>query len=636
MAFAGKVWRLLVGIKDALALIFLLLFFLALFAVLSASPKPGSVRDGALLLELDGVVVEEASPVDPIAAIFAQSLPIREYPARELVHAIDEAAGDSRIKAVALDMSTFLGGGQVHLQEVGEALDRFRRSGKKVYAYAVAYTDDSILLAAHSDEVWIDPLGGAAVTGPGGQRLYYRAAMDRFNITPHVFRVGTYKSAVEPYLGNQMSPEARENAEAIYSSIWEEWQAHVRAARPRADVAAVAGNPVALIEASGGDLAKAAQRAGFADRIGTHEEWGDYIATKVGDDDWDDSPGAFASTSFDTWMADIAPSGLRTLGTGGKKIGVITIAGAISDGEAGPGEAGAQRIAGLLEDALDDDLEALVLRIDSPGGTVPGSEVIRRAIMQYKAKNIPIVASFGNYAASGGYWVATPADTIVAEPETLTGSIGVFMAFPSFEKLLAEYGVTGDGVRTTPLSGQPDLLTGLTPEAEAIIQAEVNAIYSRFVGLVAQSRGLTRERADELGQGRVYTGGTARQLGLVDRLGGLDTALEIAAQAAQIEDGKWQAVYLGEEAQPYAPLVVRMLGGGGNDAAATLPTLSTMIARKERAAMARVAGDIDLLLGMEGVQARCLECAGQAAYGPARSATPPTRESLWERLLTRL
>ena len=625
MGFAGKVWRLLVGIKDALALLFLLLFFLALFAVLSARPNPGLVRDGALLLQLDGVVVEEASPIDPIATLLAQSLPTREFAARELVHAIDEAAGDDRIEAIALDMSLFLGGGQVHLQEIGEALDRFRRADKNVYAYAVAYTDDSLLLAAHADEVWVDPMGGAAIAGPGGKRMYYGAALDRFNITPNVFRVGTFKSAVEPYLGNAMSPEARENAQTIYSSVWDEWQAHVRSARPKADIAAVAADPVALIEAAGGDVAQAALRAGLADRIGTREEWGDHIASVVGEDEWDKTPGTFASTALDPYLAEIAPDGFRLMGSGEGKIGVVTIAGTISDGEAGPGEAGAQRIAGILDDALDDDLDALVLRIDSPGGTVTGSEVIRRAILRHKAKGIPIVASFGNYAASGGYWVATPADTIVAEPETLTGSIGVFIAFPSFEGLLSDYGITGDGVQTTPLSGQPDLLFGLSDEAGAMIQAETDAVYARFLGLVAQSRNIDRARADELGQGRVWTGGAARQLGLVDQLGGLDSALEIAAKSAQLGEGEWRTVFLGAQEQSYAPLIAQLLGGGQSAQSAALPTISTVLTRREKSLVRQVAADLDQLMQAEGIQARCLECASPHPH-PVRGES---RDSSW-------
>ncbi len=232
MSFAGKVWRLLVGIKDGLALVFLLLFFIALFAVLSSRPSPGAVREGALLLQLDGSVVEEVSPIDPLNALLSSAVPTREYAVRDLVRAIDEAASDKRIKAIALDLSTFLGGGQVHMQDIGDALERFRQSKKPILAYAVAYSDDSLLLAAHADEIWVDPMGGTAITGPGGERLFYAGLLDRLGVKAHVFKVGTYKSAPEPYIASEMSPEARENYQQLYGALWQEWQAHVRPARP--------------------------------------------------------------------------------------------------------------------------------------------------------------------------------------------------------------------------------------------------------------------------------------------------------------------------------------------------------------------------------------------------------------------
>ena len=215
MSFAGKVWRLLVGIKDALALLFLLLFFMGLYAVLTARPSPGQVRGGALLLNLDGTVVEEASQPDPLQVLLSQEMPTREYQARDLVRAIDAAATDDRIRAVVLDLSRFLGGGQVHLAEIGAAMDRARAAKKPVLTFASAYVDDGMMLAAHASEVWVDPLGGAVVAGPGGDRLYYAGLLDRLKVNAHIFRVGTYKSAIEPYMRGDMSPEARADASAL-------------------------------------------------------------------------------------------------------------------------------------------------------------------------------------------------------------------------------------------------------------------------------------------------------------------------------------------------------------------------------------------------------------------------------------
>ena len=267
MAFAGKVWKLLVGIKDGLSLIFLLLFFSLLFAILTARPSPAQVTDGALLLDLDGVVVEEASAIDPLQTLLTGEEPIGEYQVRDLVHAIDEAVEDDRIKAVVLDLSSFLGGGQVHLQEVGEALDRVRAAKKPVLTFAVAYGDDAMHLASHASEVWVDPLGGAMIAGPGGSRLYYASLLEKLNVNARVYKVGTYKSAVEPYSRDSMSPEARENYEQLYGALWEEWQANVKKARPKIDLERVTGNPVEWVEASKGDLSSAALKAGLSNPV---------------------------------------------------------------------------------------------------------------------------------------------------------------------------------------------------------------------------------------------------------------------------------------------------------------------------------------------------------------------------------
>jgi protease-4 len=613
MSFAGKVWRLLVGIKDAMALVLLLLFFTALFAVLSSRPSPGAVREGALLLDLDGTVVEEVSPIDPLTALLSSALPTREYAARDVVRAIDAAAGDKRIKAIALDMSTFLGGGLVHMIEIGEALDRFRAAGKPVLAYAIAYTDDSLLLAAHASEVWIDPLGGAAIQGPGGKNLYYAGLLDRLKVKAHVFRVGTYKSAVEPYLLSGMSPEARENYQQLYGSLWQEWQANVRRARPHAEIGEATGDVSAWLAASNGDLAQAAIAAGLADRAGTRMEWGERVAQVAGADRWDKTPGAFAYTELDAWLADKTPA------KRGKAIGVITIAGEISDGDAGPGSAGAQRISGLLDDALDDGLGALVVRVDSPGGTVTGSEAIRRAILRHKANGIPVVVSMGNVAASGGYWVSTPADRIFAEPETITGSIGIFGLLPTFEDTLAEFGVTTDGVTTTGLSGQPDLVGGLSADAQAVLQATVDSGYQRFLGIVGQSRGKTPDQVDAIGQGRVWDGGTARQIGLVDQFGNLDDALAYAAAKAKLGEGAWYAEYLGAGADRYAPLIRRILrrsteAQGGD--------MFALFARRQASLGSRVMADLSGMLQVRGAQARCIECPAPASPAQARQAVP--------------
>ncbi|MEO6042159.1 MAG: signal peptide peptidase SppA [Croceibacterium sp.] len=610
MSFAGKVWRLLVGIKDALALAFLLLFFVGLFMLLSLRPNPGEVRTGALLLKLNGSVVEEVAPFSPWSAVLSSAAPTKQFAARDLVRAIDTAGRDKRIKALALDMSTFTGGGQVHMEAIAAAIDRFRAARKPVLAYAIAYSDDSVLLAAHASEVWVDPLGGAAVTGPGGERLYYAGLLDKLKIKARVYRVGTYKSAVEPYIRSDMSPAARENATAYLATLWQEWQANVKLARPQANIALVTQQVPQWIAANNGDLARAAVQAGLVDKVGTLVDWGRRVAQVAGRDAWDKTPGNFAKTDLDAWLAANPPAGSKRSLTGGTApIGVITIAGEISDGDAGPGEAGAERIVRLLDDSLTKKFKALVVRVDSPGGSVTGSEAIRRAILRQKARGIPVAVSMGNVAASGGYWISTPADRIFAEPDTITGSIGIFGVVPTFEDALAQWGVTSDGVRTTPLSGQPDLLAGFTPEAEAVLQASVTAGYQRFLSLVAASRHMTPQRADELAQGRVWDGGSARQLGLVDQFGGLDDAVAWAAGQAKLKDGGWHAEYLGANEDPYAPLIRRIFKRDDHRVGGDMFSL---FAARENQRVARVLADLNGLLSVRGMQARCLECPSPA------------------------
>ncbi len=605
MAFAGKVWKLLVGIKDGLSLLFLLLFFGLLFAVLTARPGPAQVRSsGALLLELDGVIVEEASIIDPIAALFSGSDPIGEFEARELVRALDAAAEDDRINSVVLDLSGLLGGGQVHLQEIGEALDRVKSADKPVFSYAIAYGDDGMMLASHATEVWVNPQGGAFVAGPGGSNLYYGELLENLDINARIYKVGTYKSAVEPFSRNSMSTEARENAEALYGALWSQWQAHVAKARPKAQIATITENPVDWIERSQGDLAQAALAAGLVDKLGSLAEFGDRVAEVAGADEWNELPGAYAATDLDPWLAD------NIAETTGSAIGVVTIAGEIVDGDAGPGTAGGERIAELLDAALEDDFKALVVRVDSPGGSVLASEEIREAILRHKANDIPIAVSMANVAASGGYWIATPADRIFAEPETITGSIGIFAVIPTFERAAAEWGVGADGVRTTPLSGQPDLIGGFTPEIDAILQASVENGYDQFLTRVAQSRKLTKAKVDELGQGRVWDGGAARQLGLVDQFGGLDDAIAWAAKEAGLDDDDWHAAYLGSAPGEYDTLLASLLEAKAQPARAG-GDIFAMVATQQRALFAQAQRDLGMLMTVRGAQAYCLACPVQ-------------------------
>ena len=612
MNFVRSIWKLLVAIKDGLVLIFMLLFFTVLFGALAARPSPGKVREGALEIDLAGFIVEEASAVDPFSALLSGEAPVEEFPVRDLVRALDAAAEDDRIKAVVLDLSAFLGGGQVHLQEVGEALDRVRKAKKPVLTYGLAYGDDHLMLAAHASEVWLDPQGGAVVNGPGGSRLYYADLLDRLGVNARIYRAGEFKSAVEPYARNSMSDEARQNIAGLYDALWSEWQANVAKARPKLKLKLVTSDPTGWLAASGGDLAKASLAAGLVDKLGDRVAFGQRVAQIAGKDKSSKLPGAYASSEYSAFLsANPAP-------TNGKAIGVVTIAGEIVDGEAGPGTAGGTRIATLLDEALEQDFAALVVRVDSPGGSALASEEIRRAIQRHRDKKIPVAVSFANVAASGGYWVSMSADRIFAQPETITGSIGVFAVLPTLEKAIGKVGVSADGYRTTALSGQPDILGGLTPEADAMVQASITATYSEFLGLVSKARKIDVARLDGMAQGRVWDGGTARQLGLVDQFGGLDDALAWAAAKAGLKDGEWHASYLGSEGGEYDTLLRQLLTSEARVAAraSQRSDLFGLAARQQAMLAGQLHSDLARLMGGSGVQAYCLECPGRRAPAP--------------------
>ncbi|MCK0099839.1 signal peptide peptidase SppA [Qipengyuania sp. S6317L1] len=607
MSFLGKAWKVIVGIKDGLVLVFMLLFFVMLFSILSASPNPGQVREGALYIDMTGFVVEEKSEVDPLDTLLSGSAPPVEILSRDLVRALDTAATDDRVKAVVLDLSGFIGGGQVHMQEIADAMDRVRKTEKPVLTYALGYGDDHMHLASHASEVWVDPMGGAVIAGPGGSRLYYAGLLDNLNVNMRVYRVGTFKAAVEPYILSEPSEAALENQASLYGALWEEWQANVKKARPSLDLDRVTSDPVAWVEASSGDLADAALDAGLVDKVGTRVEFGQHVASISGEDAYDKKPGTYAKSEFAPYLADIGPG----TGSSSNTIAVVTIAGTIVDGDAGPGAAGGERIVELLDAAIiDDSVKGLVVRVDSPGGSAMASEDIRLAIERFRSdKDVPVAVSFANVAASGGYWVATNADRIFAQPETITGSIGVFAAIPTFENAAAEIGVNAAGYRTTPLSGQPDLIEGFSPEIDAILQAGVENTYSEFLTRVSAARGMTTERVDAIAQGRVWDGGTARQLGLVDQFGGLSDALQWVAGEAGLEQNDWSARFLGKTPSGYDSLIRQLLTDASGPAAqARGGDLFAMTARQREALMSQIVSDAQLLTSAQGVQAYCLEC----------------------------
>lgn len=594
MKFVRAIWTLLVGIKDALVLLLMILFFGALYGALSARPAP--VKDGVLDLNLNGSVVEQ--PARRGWSDVAGSSRIQQYRLRDLVQALDKSKDDSRVKVVALDLDGFTGGGGAALEDVANAIRRVRSSGKPVIAYGVGYTDDSYVLASAASEIWLNPLGGVLIAGPGGSNLYYKGLLDKLGVTANVYRVGTYKSAVEPYIRNDMSPAAKENYTALDQARLESWKQQIKLDRPKANVDAFLGNMNGAIAAAAGDMAKAALQNGLIDKIGDRRAFEARLAQLGGGEGANGAP--FKSVKLRSYIADVVdqkPSG---------PIGIVTVAGLIVDGKAGPGTAGGDTIAKEIDDGISKGIKALVVRVDSPGGSVLASERIRQAELAAKEHRIPVVVSMASVAASGGYWVSTPGDFIYAEPSTITGSIGVFGVIPSFQGTLQKLGVGADGVKTTPLSGEPDVFKGPSPAANQLIQTGVEAMYSRFLGVVANSRHKTPQQVDQIAQGRVWDGGTAHQLGLVDAFGGINEAIAKAAELAHL--GNERGVRYLEPAPNFRDQLLATLSSSNSDDESSSSDAFSTLAKDPEQQLALVVAEVGSILKGPSIQARCIEC----------------------------
>jgi protease-4 len=594
MKFVRAIWKLLVGIKDALVLLFMLLFFAGLYGVLSA--RPPAVGEGVLDVDLNGNVVEQ--PARAEWSDVAGGSRLQQYRLRDLVAALDQAKDDSRVKAVALDLDGFTGGGQTAMGDVADAVRRVRAAGKPVVAYATGYTNDGYQLASAASEIWLNPLGAVAISGPGGSNLYFKGLLDKLGVTANVYRVGTYKSAVEPFIRNDMSPEARQNYMALDQAELESWRQGIHQARPKANIDAFLKDMNGAIAAAGGDMAKAALAQGLVDRIGERADFEARLAELGGKDS---GPAGYSRIRLPSYIADKVDRNPRG------PIGVVTIAGMIVDGSAAPGSAGGDTIAKQIDKGVRQGVKALVVRVDSPGGSVLASERIREALVQARAKGIPIVVSMGNVAASGGYWVSTPANFIYAEPSTITGSIGVFGVLPSFQGTLQKLGIGADGVKTTPLAGEPDLLKGPSPEANKLIQTGVESMYARFLSIVAAARHKTPQQVDQIAQGRVWDGGAAHQIGLVDGFGGMQEAIAKAAELAHLGANERGVRYL-EPAKSFNEELVEMLSRKKDDDSSVPTDAFTLLARQPQQQLAYALAEVRSILAGPSIQARCLEC----------------------------
>jgi protease-4 len=470
---------------------------------------------------------------------------------QEMTSALDQGSRDERIKALVIDTRDLLAINPAQLETLGNALERFRDTGKPIYAFGESFNQQQYALASYADSIMLHPMGSVLINGYGGSQLFFRDLLDRLNVTVHIFRVGEFKSASEPFTRMDMSEESRTDSQALVNSLWSRYLERVAANRdiePQA-LQSYSDEFAQRLLSVGGDMSRVAFEAGLVDNIASVDSFNRQVAATVGVEN-----GSFRQIHFEDYsFASFVPVPLLA-----DRVGVIVAQGTIMPGLQGPGLIGADSVVELIRQAqADDSIRSVVLRIDSPGGSAVASEEIRAALEQLQQAGKPVVVSMGGTAASGGYWIAATADEIWASPATVTGSIGVIGIIPSFENALDYLGVGVDGVGTTALSRAGDPLSGLNETMQVIFQSNVDDAYRRFLQLVADGRTMSIAEVDQIAQGRVWTGEQALSLGLVDSMGDLDQAINAAAQLAGLNE--WQSVYLQRPLSPGEQILVRMM-----------------------------------------------------------------------------
>ncbi len=534
-AILWGLWRGLDVLRKFLHLIFLLVVFGFVFGALRVS-MPTVPAKAALLIQPEGQLVEQMSG-DPLGRAIeeARGQGRPETLLWDVVDSVRYAAKDKRIPVLVIDLEKFDGAGQPTLEEFAKAIREFRASGKKVIAFGTELTQDRYYIAAQADEIYLDPLGFVLLDGYGRYRMFFKEALDKIGVDINVFRVGAFKSAVEAYTRTDMSPEDKEESLAYLNALWTNYQANMTRARklPPEAIATYVNTLSKTVPAAGGNAAQVALQAGLITGIKSRQDVERRIIDLVGQDD---SDGSFQNVHEQDYVR-IAHADKKLHGDGKKHVGVIVAAGEILDGDQPPGTVGGDTTARLIRQArLDKDVAAVVLRVDSPGGSVLASEHIYRELQALRAAGKPVVVSMGDLAASGGYYISAPADEIWASPATLTGSIGIFAIIPTVDKTLGKIGVNVDGVGTNPLASQMRIDRPLGAEARALLQSEIERGYDVFLERVSTGRKKTREQIDSIAQGRVWAGVDAKRLGLVDGLGSFDDATKAAAHRAKLTD----------------------------------------------------------------------------------------------------
>ncbi|ENT7209523.1 signal peptide peptidase SppA [Vibrio parahaemolyticus] len=534
LIFKG-IWKSITFIRLALAnLIFLLMIAVFYFAfTYTGEGRPVIEKESALVMNLSGPIVEQrryVNPMDSVAGSFLGNEMPKENVLFDIVDTIRYAKDDAKVSGLVLALRDLPETNLTKLRYIAKALNEFKASGKPVYAVGDFYNQSQYYLASYADKVYMAPDGGVLIKGYSAYSMYYKTLLEKLDVSTHVFRVGTYKSAIEPFIRDDMSDAAKESATRWVTQLWSAFVDDVTTNR---NINAKVLNPtmeelLTEMKSVDGDLAQLAVKMGLVDELATRQDIRTLFAKEFGSDGKD----SYNAISYYDYLATIRPD--YTLAN--HDIAVVVASGAIMDGQQPRGTVGGDTVASLLRQARNDEkVKAVVLRVDSPGGSAFASEVIRNEVEALKKAGKPVVVSMSSLAASGGYWISMSADKIVAQPTTLTGSIGIFSVITTFEKGFSKLGINTDGVGTSPFSGD-GITTGLSEGASQAFQLGIEHGYKRFISLVGSNRDMTVEEVDNVAQGRVWTGQDALSFGLVDQMGDFDDAVELAAKLANVTD----------------------------------------------------------------------------------------------------
>ncbi len=608
--FFSVIGKIVNVIRIIIKSIFYLLLIMIFFSFIGANaPKPLPEKF-ALTIAPSGILVDQKTYVDPISLMMAdENQTASETLVRDIVDAIHQATDDARVTHIVLQLSQLQGGGISKMNEIGQALTEFKKSGKKIIAVSENYSQDQYYLATFADEILMHEMGALELTGFARYMNYYKSALDSLGIKIHAFRSGKYKDFLEPYLRDNMSEESREHNAQWINQLWNYYTQQVETSREltTGTLNDYINNMDAHILLASGNTATLALEKKLVDQVLTRQGLENYLQTTIGKGQ---DKQIYASASVKEFLMHHRAKPTVTQ----DKLAVIVASGNIMDGYQPEGTIGSENMVELLRKVRDDkDIKALVIRIDSGGGSAFASEIIRSeitALREYMGdKQYPIYISMGSIAASGGYWMATAGDQIWAQPTTITGSIGVFGAFPTLENSLKKIGITTDGVGTTELAGDMRLDRPLSDKASKVIQAGVDNIYHRFIHLVAESRKQTPEQIDSIAQGHVWAGSTAKEIGLVDHLGSLQDVIDAIAKDAGLND--YQVEFVQRTLSPKEEFF-RSLSESASIPAPTnlFNHFSSLQFLNQFQPLVKPLRDIQQMQDPQGIYVKCVECVG--------------------------